>query len=631
MKKGTAAALALLLVLAAGGGGWWFWTKGERDKDAAAKAALTAFAQGYQQRRLSGAGLAFARADDAAAFDKAVAPMQSAQLTSRLGEVDRNGSTATGTLDVSWDVGADKPWAYSIPVSAKAVGDKWVIQPPAEGTYLSPDMYPGQTVQAKRTPGTRGDLLDAAGKPLMPAGFVYPVAIDPTRATAEGMAELEKVTEEPAGSLKARLAAAKKSGSQAPIPVITYREADFAKRKKALDGIVGVVYPEREQPLGKTREFGQPLLGSFGDVTAELVKESKGRYAAGDRAGTSGLQRRYDERLAGSPGVSVETSTGKQLFTQAAVDGQDVTTTLDVATQDAAQAAVATTGDVPSALVAIDVKSGAVKAVANNPALGMNRAVSGRFPPGSTLKVATTYALLTQGLVTPTTPVPCPATTVVDGRSFKNFEGDAGGAATTFADDFHDSCNTAFVSLAAKLPDDGISKASAALGVTGDWAASLGVGEAFSGSVPASNGATDKAAGAIGQGRDLASPLAMAVMAGNVARGSVIAPSLVTDPAPKAAPKGEPLDAEAVATLRTLMRGVVTSGSGTALKDAPGGEVFGKSGTAEFGEADPPETHAWFVGWQGETAFAVLVEKGRSGGSVAAPVAKEFLTQLAAG
>ena len=40
---------------------------------------------------------------------------------------------------------------------------------------------------------------------------------------------------------------------------------------------------------------------------------------------------------------------------------------------------------------------------------------------------------------------------------------------------------------------------------------------------------------------------------------------------------------------------------------------------------------AAFVGYQGDVAFAVLVERGKSGGSVAAPIAKTFLTELAGG
>ena len=120
------------------------------------------------------------------------------------------------------------------------------------------------------------------------------------------------------------------------------------------------------------------------------------------------------------------------------------------------------------------------------------------------------------------------------------------------------------------------------------------------------------------------------MLAANVARGSTIAPALVTDPAVDGADRTpKPLDAKVVGQLRTLMGEVVSSGTATVLRGTPGGTVRGKTGTAEFGTKNPPETHAWFVGYQGDVAFAVLVEKGASGGSVAAPVAKDFLTALA--
>jgi cell division protein FtsI/penicillin-binding protein 2 len=72
------------------------------------------------------------------------------------------------------------------------------------------------------------------------------------------------------------------------------------------------------------------------------------------------------------------------------------------------------------------------------------------------------------------------------------------------------------------------------------------------------------------------------------------------------------------------MRGVVTSGTGSALASLPG-EPIGKSGTAEFGGGDPPPTHAWFIAARGDLAVAVLVERGRSGSGVAAPIAARFL------
>ena len=80
-----------------------------------------------------------------------------------------------------------------------------------------------------------------------------------------------------------------------------------------------------------------------------------------------------------------------------------------------------------------------------------------------------------------------------------------------------------------------------------------------------------------------------------------------------------------------MMRAVVTSGTGTAVTNVPGGPVYGKTGTAEFGSGNPPKTHAWFVGWQGSTAFAVFVERGAFGGTVAAPIAARFLGSIGGG
>jgi membrane peptidoglycan carboxypeptidase len=77
------------------------------------------------------------------------------------------------------------------------------------------------------------------------------------------------------------------------------------------------------------------------------------------------------------------------------------------------------------------------------------------------------------------------------------------------------------------------------------------------------------------------------------------------------------------------MREVVTDGTGEALINAPGGPVMGKTGTAEYGPGATPKTHAWFVGFQGDIAFAVYVQDGQSGGTVAAPVALSFLQNLA--
>lgn len=230
---------------------------------------------------------------------------------------------------------------------------------PARGRIAEHQDCPGQA---------RGPPRSRWGRPDADVLGAHPVQDRPgPPTTPESAAGLEGVTGEPAGSLVAKLAAAKASGSAAPIPVITYRQADFDARKAALDALVGVIYPRLEAPLAPTRTFGQPLLGTYGAVTADLVTASKGRYAAGDRAGLSGLQLQYDQTLAGKPGLQVVASTGKVLFEEAAVDGEDVGTTLSVAVQDAAEKALVAGGSVPSAIVAIDVATGEVVAAAATP------------------------------------------------------------------------------------------------------------------------------------------------------------------------------------------------------------------------------------------------------------------------
>jgi cell division protein FtsI/penicillin-binding protein 2 len=185
------------------------------------------------------------------------------------------------------------------------------------------------------------------------------------------------------------------------------------------------------------------------------------------------------------------------------------------------------------------------------------------------------------------------------------------------------------VGLAATLGDSDVHDAAAALGLGAGWDQHLGVAQAFGGSVPVAKSKTEKAASALGQAKTLASPASLAVMVASVARGSYIEPALITTPAIAQADRTpKPLNGKAVDELRQLMRLAVTDGTGQALESAPGGPVFGKTGTAEFGSKNPPETRAWFVGWQGNVAFAVLVEEGKSGGTVAAPIAKAFLGNL---
>ncbi|HET9186920.1 MAG TPA: penicillin-binding transpeptidase domain-containing protein, partial [Acidothermaceae bacterium] len=299
----------------------------------------------------------------------------------------------------------------------------------------------------------------------------------------------------------------------------------------------------------------------------------------------------------------------------------------------AADQALASVPDQPSALVAVRVSTGQVVAVANGPnGGGFDTALLGQVPPGSAFKIVTTAALL-QGGFDVNTPVPCKPIEIVGGKSFHNYEGEALGN-PPFKTDFAQSCNTAFISLSGKVGGSTLPDTARAVGIGACW--SLGTA-AYRGSVPTPKSDVDLAAASFGQGTTLVSPVDLAVAAATVARGSFLPPQLVvganTEPPSCAgsAPPAATITPSVFDQLRTLMRLVVTSGTATVLAGAPGGPVMAKTGTAEFGTANPPKTHAWLIGYQGDIAFAVYVEEGKSGGTVAAPVALKFLQNLAAG
>jgi cell division protein FtsI/penicillin-binding protein 2 len=627
-----ASVVAGVVVVAAAAGGFAYINHREQVRlDQAARTSADRFAGAWSHRDVKDVGYAGRSADQVvASFKSTTAGLGSAPVKVTVTSLTRDGDKAIGRLSVAWTVAEGSTWTYAIPISLQRNNSElWDVVAKDGASMWAPRLDPKAKLVATRTWGKRGDVLGRDGSPLVTDGTVYDVAIDPVRATTESITELETLVNKPAGTLVAKLSAAHASGSKAPIFVIAYREAAFQALKPQLDAIVGVNYPPRKQPLGPSSTFARPLLGSYGPVTAEAITSGKGRYVAGDYAGLSGLQGQYDAVLGGTPGVTVTASDKPEapLFEKAATAGAPMTLTMDLKTQEAAELALAGSKLVPSSLVAVDVVTGDLLAVANSPSFGSNRALQGRYQPGSTLKVATTYSLLAKGL-SPAKPVSCPPSFVVDGFTVRNFEAEKLGQ-VPFSVDFALSCNTAFTQLAATMGDSDVHDAAAALGVGAGWGKHLGIAGTFGGSVPVATSKTERAATAFGQAKTEASPVSLAVMVASVARGSYIEPALIRTPAVAGADRTpKPLDARVIGELRPLMRLVVTDGTGTALKSVVGGPVSGKTGTAEYGSNNPPATRAWFVGWQGNVAFAVLVEEGQSGGAVAAPLAKAFLENL---
>lgn len=388
-----------------------------------------------------------------------------------------------------------------------------------------------------------------------------------------------------------------------------------------------------DQPFEVQRfdgDLAREVLGVAGEATAEQIEESEGRLQVGDITGRSGLERSADDVLAGSLGLVVNavTQTGdnapREVFRLDPVDGADIHTSLDVDLQVAARDVLADVGP-PSALVAIRPSTGQVVAVASGPgSSGLSTATLGQYAPGSTFKVVSSLALLRAGL-TPDTEIECPATIRVDGRDFKNY-GDypADGIGTiTLRTALANSCNTAFIGQRTAIEQPDLTSAGEALGI--GVVSPMGVPH-FEGQIPTDATEVQHAASMIGQDRILVSPLAMAAVAASVAAGETVHPTLVKpEPGDEMPTVDEPLTAEEALLLRSMMDAVVAEGSGRLLADLPAPPAGAKTGTAEYGTAVPPRTHAWMIAVHGDLAVSVFVEDGPGGSTTAGPILERFL------
>jgi cell division protein FtsI/penicillin-binding protein 2 len=550
------------------------------------------------------------------------AGLDGAKLSTETLDVSEDGDRARATVRLRWNVPAIGPYAYDVRVPLRKRNDEWTVH--WRVTVVHPKLRGKERLGTTRDLPTRGPIRDRHGRaivqlrPVKRVGAVVSEVSNPS-ATATGLARVLGVD---AGPILTQLQG---GGPEQFVEAIVLREDAYAPLARRIASIPDVIVLDDTAPIAPTREFARAVLGTVAPATAEQLEQLGSHYAPGDEVGQWGLQARFERRLAGTPDrrIVMRDATGRAfetLFERDGRPGRGVRTTLDRRVQIAAEQALGGRTD-EAALVAMDASSGNLLAVANRPTeSSFNRAMEGRYAPGSTFKVVTTAALLRTGLRTGQT-VPCPATVTVQGRSFRNFEGSAAGA-VPFRQDFAESCNTAFITLANRLSRRALTSAGR----------DYGLGRSLNGlpltapkaQVPPPRSPVEQAAAMIGQHEILASPMSMAGVAATVAGGRWHAPRLLRDDRRRAGPR---LPRGERATLARLMRLVVTSGTGTALAGIPGGPA-GKSGTAEYGTGNPPPTHAWFIAYRRGIAVAVLVENGRAGGAVAAPIAAAFFRAL---
>jgi cell division protein FtsI/penicillin-binding protein 2 len=614
------ALLPVLALLAAG-------LAGCTDQDAAAEEAARTFASGLSAGDVTASAGADAQRSWAA-IRKPLGDLEPRVRVEQLSTGDDD-DHRVASLAWRWKVGTvDVAWTSQVTLAKE--GDRWT--PDWSPTVVHDGLRGGQTLRTRVLRPERGDILGAGGAKLVTARPIQTFGLDKAQVKpAQVVPSARAVARTLDVDVPAFVKLAKASGPKAFVEALALRPADARKVVDSFTDIPGAGVVQSTRPLSISRDFAAPLLGRVGPVTADIVEKSDGRYAAGDEAGLSGLEGRYDERLAGTPGaavVAVDADGSETTLAEVSAEpGEPLTLTLDVALQEKAEAALAQlpASSGATALVAVRTSDGAVLAAANGTGNnGLDAAMYAQYAPGSTFKVVSSLALLRAGL-TPQTPVDCPRSVDVNGKDFENYDDyPAGGyGRIPLATALANSCNTAFVGERDEVQGSALADAAASLGLGVDH--DLGA-PAYFGQVPPPEGETELAADTIGQGKVLASPLVMATVAASVASGSTVVPYLVDDVRPKSE-GADPLTAQEARELRTMMQGVVARGSGRVL--APLGPGVGaKTGTAEYGEPRPDgslPTHAWMIAFKGDMAVAAFVEKGASGSGVAGPVLLDFL------
>ncbi len=414
---------------------------------------------------------------------------------------------------------------------------------------------------------------------------------------------------------------------------------------------------QRFYPLEKSAAH---LLGYMGLYQANTLLNSNYNYLIGDFIGKTGLEKLHENSLKGYDGVRyyeidasghVRREFAQRL--QAPIAGQDLQLTIDIELQKKIELALPES--LASAVVVLDVRNGGIIAMVSNPSFDpnifvsfraqedrvkvlnsettlLNRAIRGRYPPGSTLKMIGAIAGLENGVTdTLSTFAACVGSLQVGDVIFRcNLR--SGHGELNLISALETSCNTYFQHLAQLI----------SLEEWRLWANRFGIGQRTGliftpneaeGLLPTRSYYQQNGGWTlghllnmiIGQGAILVTPLQMARFIAAIANGGyMITPHLSgTAPPPKFI---EELSTRTLKIIREAMLRVVYGENGTgkraALKNIL---IAGKTGTAQVPNRANQNSDAWFVGFSPyhnpEIAVALVIEGGGSGGKIAAPIA----------
>ncbi len=414
----------------------------------------------------------------------------------------------------------------------------------------------------------------------------------------------------------------------------------------------------RTYPAGIT---AANILGYVGEISEEELRNREDdSYTGGDLIGKSGIERSYENILRGTPGqeaIEVD-ARGRRVRTldeHAAVKGEDIHLTIDMGAQ---KLAVELLKDYKGALLAMDVKTGAVVALASSPVYDNNpltwgvsgrewnsivnnpdhpmidRAIAGVYPPASTFKAFMSIAALEENVITQSSAFSCRGGLRLSSHTFKCWKHSGHGSLNVIGALQH-SCDVFYYQLGLKTGIESLIK----------WGRIFHLGEPTGIDLPGESSGNiagpdwkmrrfksgwfngDTVNYSIGQGYVLMTPIQIARVYATIANGGkMVTPHL--NAAAYKEPEDLNLNPEKLAIVQKGLEYVVSRGTGSRAGRF-GIRIAGKTGTAQNSHGDD---HALFAGYapvdNPRYVAVAVVEAGKHGSSVSAPLVGKLLAHL---
>jgi penicillin-binding protein 2 len=562
----------------------------------------------------------------------------------------------------------------------------WVFQIASHDKFLQ--MAENNHMRRLPRPAPRGVMFDRNGTILVENQSTWNIALvrEQTKDLDRTLHILAEATGVDEAQLHETVNRRRREPSYRPIVLIenaTFEQrVAFRARQWELPGIVDQEMPTRRYPPSA---MAAHLFGYVGEITdVQLAREEYQGLEAGDVVGQAGVEQAFNQILMGRDGeqfVEVN-SLGREIrkLDQLEVEpkeGRRVQLTIDADMQKAAEDAFGHYG-YNGAAVILDPRSGEVLTLVSLPAYDpnkfatgidratwvslntdalkplQNRALQGRYSPGSTFKIVVATAALEEGLVGPDFRVFCPGGATFYGRYFHCHE-KGGHGSVDMRHAIEKSCNVYFYTLGNMLGVDKIHKWGAALGLVDRTG--IDIPNEIRSLVPSTEWkkretgekwyAGETISVSIGQGQVSVTPLSLAVMMMTVANGGTrYTPHVLKaiddgngwKPVPAAPPQA--VNRMKDSTVKAVHDGLwmVVNAAGTGARGrVPGRDVSGKTGTAQVislqgakvakGKIDVRD-HGWFVFFaprdNPELAGVVFAERSEHG-YLAAPIAKHVI------